>query len=269
MADIKVSTSFNIDLDFEIPEFHRRLFAWLIDILLQYIYLRVALEVFKNSLSYYDMYSEDGSYNAWGVMWMLFVPILIYHPLCEMLMNGQSIGKKIIGIRVVNENGGRASISQFLIRWLVRSGDWAMVFILILNVLVFVNNELRGVFLASTLLLIVDIILVVASKKSQRLGDFLAHTILVRTTTKGSMEETVFMEVSSSYVPVFPQIMRLSDRDINAIKTILDTSRKRGDYSMAEMASDKIKNHLNIHTTLSPYDFLDTLLKDYNYISIK
>ena len=114
-----------------------------------------------------------------------------------------------------------------------------------------------------------DIILVVSSKKGQRLGDILAHTILVRTSSRGSMEETVFIEVADNYVPVFPQIMRLSDKDINAIKSILDTARKKGDFHLAAMASEKIKSHLNINTSLSPFDFLDTLLKDYNYLSIK
>jgi uncharacterized RDD family membrane protein YckC len=269
MAELKVTTSFNIDLEFEIPEFHRRLFAWLIDLLLQYIYLRVAVEMFQSSSRSDDFFSEDSWANYWSVRWMMWTPMLLYHLICETLMNGQSIGKKIIGIRVVNENGGRASISQFLIRWLIRAGDWAVIFIVILNVFVFVFPSLRAMFLASVVLLITDLILVISSKKSQRLGDFLAHTILVRTATKGSMEETVFMEVASSYVPSFPQIMRLSDKDINAIKSILDTSRRRGDFNMAAMASEKIKSHLDIQTSLSPYDFLDTLMKDYNYLSVK
>ena len=79
----------------------------------------------------------------------------------------------------------------------------------------------------------------------------------------------VFMEVADNYIPVFPQIMKLSDKDINAIKSILDTARKRGDFNLAALASEKVKNHLKIETSLSPFDFLDTLLKDYNYLSVK
>ena len=71
--------------------------------------------------------------------------------------------------------------------------------------------------------------LVVSSKKSQRIGDILARTIVIRTNRKASIEETVFQEVADSYTPVFPQIMQLSDRDINAIKSILETARKKGD----------------------------------------
>ncbi|HRF25385.1 MAG TPA: hypothetical protein PLR98_14525, partial [Chitinophagaceae bacterium] len=81
-------------------------------------------------------------------------------------------------------------------------------------------------------------ILVISSKKGQRLGDLLANTIIIDIRKRGNIEETVFQEVSESYVPVFPEIMKLSDRDINAIKTILETSKKKNDYYMAESAAE-------------------------------
>jgi hypothetical protein len=63
--------------------------------------------------------------------------------------------------------------------------------------------------------------------------------------------------------------MRLSDKDINAIKSILDSARHKSDFQLAAMASEKIKAHLKIDSPMSPFDFLDTLLKDYNYLSVK
>src|SRR5215831_4095632 len=265
MAAIKIPTTFNIDLEFEIPEFHRRLFAWIIDVVIQIIYYKIAITILSRSIALSDVFSEDGQYNLWGLYMMIIIPIFTYHLICEITMNGQSIGKKILGIKVVNENGGRPGISQFIIRWLIRTGDYTIILIILLNVFILLNKELLVFLAASILLLLTDIILVVSSRKGQRLGDILAHTILVRTSARGSMEETVFMEVADNYVPVFPQIMRLSDKDINAIKSILDTARKKGDFNLAAMASEKIKSHLKITSLMSPYDFLDTLLKDYNY----
>jgi hypothetical protein len=110
---------------------------------------------------------------------------------------------------------------------------------------------------------------VISSKKGQRIGDILAKTIIISIRTKSNIEETVFQEVSDNYVPSFPQIMQLSDRDINAIKSILETARKRGDYNMAEAAAVKIKSHLKIESGMPAFDFLDILLKDYNYLSVK
>jgi uncharacterized RDD family membrane protein YckC len=266
MPAIKVPTSFNIDVEFEIPEFYRRLIALLIDILVEYFYLRIAIEFYKSIANGSDFLDADTSYNLQALGLVLFLPLLIYHIVLEITMNGQSIGKKIMALRVVNENGGRASISQFLIRWLLRD-IW---FILLLGVgissggaeSVFINLGVVAFF-------ITEIVLVVSSKKGQRIGDILAHTILIRTNKQSSIEETVFQEVADNYTPSFPQIMQLSDRDINAIKSILEAARRKGDMEMAASASEKIKAHLKIETAMSPFEFLDILLKDYNYLSVK
>ncbi|HEV8285738.1 MAG TPA: RDD family protein [Chitinophagaceae bacterium] len=269
MGVIKVPTTFNIDLEFEIPEFHRRLFAWAIDIVFIYIYCRVAIAILSRSISSADVFSKDGLYNIWGLWMMILIPVFVYHLVCEISMNGQSIGKKIMGIKVVSENGGRPGISQFIIRWLIRTSDY--IYVAIIYTADYLPDKTIVLILLAIYapLTIIDIILVVSSKKGQRLGDILAHTILVSTKPRGSMEETIFMEVADNYVPVFPQIMKLSDKDINAIKSILDTARKKGDFNLAAMASEKIKSHLKIDSPMSPFDFLDTLLKDYNYLSVK
>ena len=271
MSVIKVPTSFNIDVEFEIPEFYRRLISLLIDILIQYCYMRIAFEIFKSIARNSNFMDADTSYNLEAIGLILFLPLFIYHVVLEITMNGQSIGKKIMGLRVVNENGGKASISQFLIRWLLRVSDvWIVALIFVLaSAPDFRNPETTFIVLGALGFLITDIILVVSSKKSQRIGDILARTILIRTNRKASIEETVFQEVSDGYTPVFPQIMQLSDRDINAIKSILETARKKGDPDMAAAASEKIKTHLKIETSMPSFDFLDVLLKDYNYLSVK
>ncbi|MFC0773290.1 MULTISPECIES: RDD family protein [Terrimonas] len=268
MAVIKVPTSFNIDVEFEIPEFYRRLVALLIDILVQYFYLKIAIEIFRSIAMGRNFMDNDMGYNLQAIGLILFLPLLIYHVVLEITMNGQSVGKKIMNLRVVNENGGRASISQFLIRWLLRD-IW---FLFLLGIgLQGAGRSAESVFIILAVLayFIVEVALVISSKKGQRIGDILAKTILIRTNRQSSIEETVFQEVADTYTPSFPQIMRLSDRDINAIKTILETSRKKGDMDMAAAASEKIKAHLKIDSQLSPFEFLDILLKDYNYLSIK
>jgi uncharacterized RDD family membrane protein YckC len=275
MAVIKVPTSFNIDVEFEIPEFYRRLIALLIDILIEFFYYRISTEVYKSISGSYS-FSEDAAYDLGSIRLILFVPILLYHLVLEITMNGQSFGKRLMGLRVVNENGGKPSISQYLIRWLLRVSDvWIIFLVLILAIMASggagqgINVESWFIILAGLAFLVTDLVLVVSSKTGQRIGDILAHTILIRTNPQMSIEETVFQEVADNYVPSFRQIMHLSDRDINAIKSILETARKKGDYTMAESASEKIKSHLRIESDLPPFDFLEILLKDYNYLSTK
>lgn len=274
MGAIKVPTNFNIELEFEVPEFYRRLIALLIDVILQYFYLRIAGEIYLAILRNSSL-DTDSMYDLWAVRWLLLLPIMFYHLVCELTMNGQSIGKKIMGLRVVDENGGKPSFSQFVIRWLLRLSDMWIAQILLYILYVVATNDVIGD--AEIILLVVfafgflitDIVLVVSSRKGQRVGDILAKTILISIRNKSNIEETVFQEVGAGYVPSFPQIMHLSDKDINAIKSILETARRRGDWNMAEAASNKIRSHLKIESGMDPFEFLDTLLKDYNYLSIK
>ena len=268
MGVIKVPTNFNIDLEFEIPEFYRRMIALFIDMIVQYFYLRIAAEIYTSIGRNRGFFDMDAQYDLQNIRLLLLLPVMVYHVAQEITMNGQSIGKKIMGLRVVDENGGKPSISQYIIRWLLRLSDvWIAVLILVL----ILNPSLISPFvlLFAVSFLIADIVLVISSRKGQRIGDLLAHTILIRTNTKSNIEETVFQEVADTYVPSYPQIMKLSDRDINAIKSILETARRKGDFNMAANASEKIKAHLSIDSSASPFDFLDVLLKDYNYLSTK
>ena len=271
MAVVKVPTNFNIDVEFEIPEFYRRFISLIIDFVIQFFYYKIAVEILSSIAGGMDIWDSEQQYNLhWLAIVLLLLPLLIYHPLLEITMNGQSIGKKITNIRVVNENGGKASISQYLIRWLLRE-VWFLLILIIGLQKEYMGYKAESTFLIIAVLVyfITDIVLVVSSKKGQRIGDILAKTILIRINTKSNIEDTVFIDVADSYVPSFPQIMQLSDKDINAIKSILETARKKGDFNMAEAACYKIKSHLKIESNMSPFDFLDVLLKDYNYLSTK
>jgi uncharacterized RDD family membrane protein YckC len=269
MSTLKVPTSFNIDVEFEIPEFFRRFLSLLIDLVIQFLYLVLANKILSLIFANLEK-SEDFYYDRLAYIFLMYLPIFLYHVSLEITLNGQSFGKKIMQLRVVNENGGRASVSQFLIRWLLRVSDtWIVLAILVLmeGAAMGGNNEGSFIVLGILLFLIADIILVISSPKGQRIGDILARTILIRTHTKSSITETVFQEVENTYTPQFPQIMRLSDKDINAIKSILESARRRNDDAVADTAAEKIKRHLGIETQMPPAEFLEILLKDYNYLS--
>ena len=220
MSVIKVPTNFNIDLEFEIPEFYRRLVALLLDTLILIFYFKIADAIFSEIVRGSRWWDEETQYNLLGVRYILVVPLLLYHPILEITMNGRSVGKKIMGLQIVNENGGKPSIGQFIIRWMVRD-IWFFLLLLIGIYSMESGQDKEGLFMVLVGLgyFVTDVILVVTSKKGQRLGDILAHTILIRTNTRSNIEETVFQEVADNYVPSFPEIMKLSDRDINAIKS--------------------------------------------------
>lgn len=270
MPVVRVPTNFNIDVDFQIPEFYKRLLSLFIDYAIVIIFASVMSSMVDYFFTPYS--SSDAWYNwRFGKIAVVYGPVLFYFPVTEILLNGKTLGKKWLGIQVINENGGRAGISQLLIRWLMRE-TW---FIFIWGMSEYykaVNGETaEAIFLSLIVIIyfITEIILVVSSKKGQRIGDILAKTILVDVRQKSDISDTVFQEVADSYKPSFPEIMRLSDKDINAIKTILETARRKGDLEMAETAKIKITTYLKIESNMPAFDFLEVLLKDYNYLSVK
>jgi uncharacterized RDD family membrane protein YckC len=266
MSIVRIATNFNIDIEFTAPPFYRRLFAWVLDLVIQIFYLVVAFRLL-NSISDSFRGNADYSMKIWAVSMLFFLPFLLYHVVMEITMDGQSIGKKIMGMKVVSENGGKPSIGQFIVRWLIRTSDYTLIVIIILIPMaqLFGPQVYWGV-VGAIGLLVADLILV-NTKKQQRLGDILAHTVLINTKQHEKITDTVFLEVSEQYAPQFPQIMQLNDRDINALKGIIDTAKKHKDHNMAYLAAEKIKKHLHIETMLEPEEFLEVLLKDYNFLS--
>lgn len=266
MPVIRIATNFNIELAFAAAPFGRRLIAWTLDLLLQIFYLIVAARFLRWLMRSFDP-GTGSDYNLWAIMLVLMLPFFLYHLVCEIMLNGQSIGKRIMSIRVINATGGRPSASQYIIRWLIRTSDYAVLLIILNAPYAVLGDSFFKAMGASLLLLFTDVVLVNTTKKGQRLGDLLAHTLLISTRHEGAFEDTVFTHVDETYIPRFPQVMQLSDRDMNSIKSLLDTAARRHDYELADRAAAKIKNHLGIQTDCSAFEFLETLLKDYNYLA--
>jgi uncharacterized RDD family membrane protein YckC len=245
MEKIKIPTSFNIELDFETPEFHKRFFAWLIDVVILIAYYITCYSILGRFTASHTPADNNLPflYNISAVYLLFFVPMLIYHPFFELVMNGQSIGKKLVGIKVIDENGGRPSLYQYLIRWLIRPFDFAFSFYL------------------------VGLLTVVLSRKNQRLGDMAAGTLVIKTKIETDINDTVFLELDDEYKPHFKEVMRLSDRDMNTIKGVLNNYKRYNNFDIAARLSEKIRTVLNITEYMEPVEFLEILLKDYNYFS--
>lgn len=267
MAMVSVPTSFNISLEFDTPGLGRRMASLFIDMFVQYLYI-ILVSYIMSGLSR----SLESEFNVSALWLILMTPVFLYHIILEVTANGQSIGKKLMKLRVVSINGGRPSLSQLLIRWLLRISDlWI---ILLIYLLVYVAIGGGGIETVIAVLfglgfLCTDILLVANSKKAQRIGDILAQTIVIKTGTKESLERTIFREVEEGYTPVFPQVMHISDRDLNIIRNLLENYKKNNDSTTLANAAAKVKAYLQIETNMPDDAFLDKLLMDYNYLSAK
>ena len=260
MSVIHINTAFNIDLEFETAPFHRRLLAYSIDFGILIIYLYSL-----KSLLYQGLEIDLQDYLGLDLL-IVSLPMFLYSLVSEVLMNGQTIGKRITGIRVISLDGGKPTVGQFILRWITKLFEWPFLFGYIAD-----SNGAIFIYVFSTALLGIGVLIIISlNSKNQRLGDLAAGTVLVDTRSDIGINDTVFMNIDNkNYQVSFPQVMRLSDNDINTIKTVLDQAVRRNGQDVPARVEYKIKTVLQINSDLPTLDFLTKLLEDYNYLATR
>ncbi len=260
MSIIQINTAFNIDLEFDIAEFHKRLLAYIIDYLLMIVYLWAMKTLLYNAFNV-----ESESTMGLDIL-IISLPMLFYSFLCELWMNGQTIGKRIMSIRVISLEGGEPTLGQYMLRWITKFFEWPFLFGYI-----FFSKENLIIYSFITGFLGVAVVIIIAvTQKNQRLGDLAAGTVVVNTKTQLSIDDTIFMDVKTTgYQVTFANVMRLSDRDINTIKSVVTQATKSGNYDMCNRVAMKVKDVLKIQTDMHPDQFLEKLLQDYNYLATR
>jgi uncharacterized RDD family membrane protein YckC len=251
MQLVKLDTGFNIEIDFAITPFHKRLFAWCIDVVLMIAYSWLVGKLLM------QFYVQAANVTNWIDILLRSLPILFYHLICEIAMNGQSVGKKAMNIQVIALDGGQPSVSQYLIRWMFRAIDFPLI--------VFAEILYGQLPWWCMIFLFTGIGCVLLSQNSQRVGDLVAGTIIIDKKTRTSWQDTVFTELETGYQPKFSQVMQLSDKDVNTLKSIIESVKKNNNYDLSMRIAERIKSKLNIQSDQDSLDFLETLLKDYNY----
>jgi uncharacterized RDD family membrane protein YckC len=238
MSVVTVTTPFNIDLEFRIAAFHKRLLAWFLDglIMLAFGWMMTFL---------IPSLRASGDIDNALVYLLAFFPIYTYHFFLEWLLNGQTPGKMAMGIKVVDKTGKGVTLSQYLLRWMFRIVDISA-------------TMGAGAVLSIAL-----------SPFNQRLGDIVAGTIVIDNKGRTGIHETIFLDIQDEgYNVMFPQVMRLTDRDINGIRNLLDVKTSgRDNESYKEQVAERIRAVLNIEGYMEPNEFLQQLLADYNYLT--
>jgi uncharacterized RDD family membrane protein YckC len=252
-----VNTVFNIDLQFKTAAFHVRFAAWVIDSVIIYVYyLLMALFLgFSGSLD---------EFNDVGLVYILMIiPMLIYYPVNEVLFKGQTPGKMVMGIRVVSLDGQKPTLSQLLLRWLLRPIDFG--FTSGLGLMVTGNIFIGVVFILGS---IASILFFAMSPLNQRLGDLIAGTAIVTKKLPYQLSDTIFQELDETgYKVTFPQVMRLSDKDINLLDNLVKQHHKSSIHDQMNRVADKLKTVLNIENDMPNEFLLEIMLRDYNYLS--
>jgi len=238
MQTIRITTSQNIDIDYEIGGLGERILARLIDyaifILILVLFLICAGIAGK---------ANGGIFTV--IMVIVYIVLFVFYDLlCELFMNGQSIGKRLMKIRVISLDGRRPTFGQYLLRWLFRIVDFTL--------------TIGGCALISA----------AVSAKCQRVGDIVAGTTLIRTSPRAQKESLAFAPVYEGYIPVFKDVTQLKDKDIILIHEVIESYYKNSNAVVVYNTAQQLKKVLaiNIPAGMDDLLFLQTLVKDYSHI---
>jgi uncharacterized RDD family membrane protein YckC len=237
MEQFQIETAQNISISQNTAHLGDRMLAFLIDtfIIIAYYILIIIILV---SL---DMDMGD----SWAIYLLLSLPAFLYYLLLETFTNGRTIGKVAIKIRVVKLDGSNPNFGNYFVRWIMRIVD--------------ITLSSGGVAVLTFLI----------RGQGQRVGDIAAGTTVISEKKRVSLRDTLLQELPIDYIPRFPQVTVFSDNEMQTIKNLYTDAMQSGDHNVIVNLSTKIKEVAQISTDLMAIEFVDLVIKDYNYYTQK
>jgi uncharacterized RDD family membrane protein YckC len=215
---INIRTAQNVTLNYNIGSLGDRIVAAIIDNLIKAAYAMVIYFIIIGAIL-----GEFFAGAAIGAI--LFLPVMFYSLFFEIYWNGQT----------------QATMSQYLVRWLMRIVDFSI---------------LSG---------LIALIVAAVSEKTQRVGDIVANTLVISTKNKVGLHQTVHEDITESYEPMYLEAMNLSGNDAAIIKDVLIARVKGADEQIVIQTADKVAQSLDVEYLEPPAKFLKTVLQDYNH----
>jgi hypothetical protein len=182
---------------------------------------------------------------SWAIYLLLSLPAFLYYLLLETFTNGRTIGKVAMKIRVVKLDGSNPNFGNYFVRWIMRIVD--------------ITLSSGGVAVLTFLI----------RGQGQRVGDIAAGTTVISEKKRVSLRDTLLQELPIDYIPRFPQVTVFSDNEMQTIKNLYTDAMQSGDHNVIVNLSTKIKEVAQISTDLMAIEFVDLVIKDYNYYTQK
>lgn len=234
MDKIRIQTTQNVDIEYELASIGDRILATLLDYLFFIAYFLLVLLI--ASLTTWKLFE------SMAIVSLVALPILFYDLVCEVFFQGKSFGKMIMKIKVVKLDGTQANFGAYLLRWLLR----------------IIDTRLFGGAIA--------LIAILINGKGQRIGDMAAGTTVIKMKQKVQLSDTILFKVKPDYTLVFPEVSLLTDNDIAIIKEVMQVCIQSNNFEAINKLVLKTKATMGITTNLTPAQFLNTVIQDYSYL---
>lgn len=238
MQSIEINTAQNVPINYELADLRHRIFAYLIDILCIGSILVVLLLIIDN------LHLQNGKLLAEIIS---FIVLGFYAIVSEIIGNGQSIGKKIMGIKVIKASGKQIEFYDYFCRWSTRLID------IYLSL-----GSLAALF-------------IIFKPKGQRLGDILAGTCIVKTQNSQFFSlkeiEQLNLKFNENTSLKYPLVKNLKESDVLLIKNVLYRLKNypnQAHEAALRQLSEKLKTILEIQEIPDDREkFLSQVISDY------
>lgn len=242
MSELSINTTQNVKINFIAASVGERLGAFFIDLFIVICYITALSIVLFDWLQLDRLMVNLDGWSRGAIFLLLYSPVIVYSLVLESVFEGQSLGKKLLKIKVVKIDGYQAGFGDYLIRWFFRVIDFFTFF------------GLPG------------LITVITSQKSQRLGDMAAGTAVITLKNKINISHTILEDIGESYVPTYPLVIKLSDNDMRIIKENFQKAAAKNDHEVIYKLAAKIESVTGIkNQSGNNSDFIRVILKDYNF----
>jgi len=235
MNKIEITTTQNVTIEYELSNLIYRAVAFLLDFIILLIGASILSLIIKGIFG-----------NVADIlMYFTIIPIVFFYSLAlEHFNNGQSIGKMALKIRVIKVDGEKTQFLDYAMRWVFRLVD--------------IYGSLGSIAGLGIL----------ASSKNQRLGDFLANTVVVRIgkTERLKLENLLKLNKMDQYKTTYPQVIKMNEESMLIVKETIERHQNNLNYAhqkALELLINKLEIELDLEAPKNKIQFLKTLLKDY------
>jgi uncharacterized RDD family membrane protein YckC len=252
MTTINFESSHHVSVEFPIASPAQRIGAAFIDLFLLFVYFIVIISTLG-----VNIFFRTSSYSDY--LWLLLVkmPWIIYNPFCEYFFKGQTLGKHLVGIRIVTATGESPKLKEIFIRWIFK-GDFLWISADASIVIWFIMG-------------IASIFFMNLNTKNQRLADTVAGTLAIQTKVKKNYTLSDVLAITdntSNYEIIYPQVKQFNDDDMLLIKnTILRLREQKPTAATIELAKE-LCDETALQMGIEPVkdkrlQFLEQVLRDY------
>lgn len=278
MQFVQVKTPLNVNVNIPHAGIGWRILAFILDAIFIWLYIvgmtYFFVDVLGMTTSIFDTDPET-SYDINVFIGFIYVillfPVLFYSLWTEMVFKGQTFGKMICRIRVVKLDGYKAGFPEYFTRWIFRFIDfWTGLFLILFLIPIFgeeIGSVISGMILSLSGL--VAVIFIAKTKNSQRLGDIVAGTTVLKLKEKHSIGITILEDIKEDYVPIFPQVTRLTDNDARIIKDTFVAATKSQDFATIKKLRRKLEEVMEVDSDMNDAQFINTVMKDFNFYTQK